>query len=131
MTNNLVKNFVVDLESPPVTFPVNIATAEDTMQGKTNVEFLDQSLAYVNPFLAKYALDSKHQAVLMREVLSTGEISSISMSLRTLLTFVNTIADAIDHSFFYHKNAGSSPKESIADKPFRNFLANNIPSTFR
>jgi hypothetical protein len=56
---------------------------------------LGQSLAYVSPFGARRASE-KHQAVMMREILSSGEVSYPQTTLRKLLVTVNAIANAID-----------------------------------
>ena len=60
-----------------------------------DVQLVSQSLSYLNPFLARRATD-KQQLVFMREVLATGEITSLEISLRHLLGCVNNVADSID-----------------------------------
>lgn len=60
-----------------------------------DVQVVRESMSYMNPFLARRATE-KQQLVFMREVLATGEITSLEISLRQLLGCVNSVADSID-----------------------------------
>ena len=80
-----------------------------------DVQLVSQSLSYMNPFLARRA-NEKQQQVFMREILATGDITSLEISLRTLLVCVNSVADSIDARDFDGKDSksfGQSSNDSL------------------
>ncbi len=56
---------------------------------------LAESLRYINPFLAKRHADMQHP-VYMREIMSSGSVCSLELSLRSLQGYVNRIAKVVD-----------------------------------
>lgn len=73
----------------------SITLGNNTIFSQRDVQVVSQSVSYMNPFLAKRA-NEKQQLVFMREILATGEITSMEISLRQLLSSVNNVADSID-----------------------------------
>ena len=69
----------------------DMPTSKSAWQTEATEWELAESLRYINPFAAKRHADM-HQPVFMREVMSTGEASSLQMSLRKLQARVNRIA---------------------------------------
>jgi hypothetical protein len=73
----------------------DIPTSTRAWQSEATEWELAESLRYINPFAAKRHADM-HQPVFMREVMSTGEASSLQLSLRKLQARVNRIAKVLD-----------------------------------
>jgi hypothetical protein len=85
------------------------------MTGIGTAAALGQSLAYVSPFGARRASE-KHQAVMMREILSSGEVSYPQTTLRKLLVTVNAIANAIDRKLHAPISANRTKEPSREKK---------------
>ena len=85
-----------------------------SMAQTIDVASLNQSLAYVNPFLYK-RIAEKNQPVLMKELLATGAVTTVEMQLRQLLSYVNRIADFIDSQGARKYEPGAEGKLSIVD----------------
>jgi hypothetical protein len=78
-----------------------------------------ESEDYINPFLLKRAINEKHQEVVMKEILHTGEITDLEISLRQLLNFVNSIAKAIDGMF---QNNHTNTVDGMNIRSFRDYF---------
>jgi magnesium transporter len=78
---------------------------------------------YINPFLLKRAINEKHQEVVMKEILYTGEITDLEISLRQLLNFVNSIAKAIDGVF---QNDGANTVNGMDIQSFRDYFIGKV-----
>lgn len=72
-----------------------ITIRSNSVFSQHDVHLVSQSVSHMNPFLAR-RVNEKQQLVVMREVLASGEITSLEISLRQLLGCVNHVADSID-----------------------------------
>lgn len=72
-----------------------IVIRSNSVFSQHDVHQVSQSVSHMNPFLAR-RVNEKQQLVVMREVLASGEITSLEISLRQLLGCVNHVADSID-----------------------------------
>ena len=95
-----------------------------------DVQSVRESMSYMNPFLARRTTE-KQQLVFMREVLATGEITSLEISLRQLLGCVNSVADSIDAKDGEgkeYKTFGTSSPESLFKLAVSRPVSTDTPS---
>ena len=59
----------------------SITLGNNTIFSQRDVQVVSQSVSYMNPFLAKRA-NEKQQLVFMREILASGEITSMEIYCR-------------------------------------------------
>ena len=87
-----VDEIVIDVGSPDTSFTSRPAPM---LRDAKSEHELAESLRYINPFLAKRHADMQHP-VYMREIMSSGSVCSLELSLRSLQGYVNRIAKVVD-----------------------------------